>query len=115
MNNKANIQQNKLMKLDDTMLIYGIDNAEKLEKSIKSVHESHNTTSSHEKLFARKHNHSVFRILYTCSLGLQHYSTNSLLYLRIIQDKYISMYRELITQLHTYVSAIRILHKRIFA
>ena len=63
------------------------------------------------KLFAGKHNHSVFRILYTLSLGLQHYSTNSLLYLRIIQNKYKSLYRELLTQLHTYVSAIRILAK----
>ena len=71
----------------------------------------HNTTSSHEKLFAGEHNHSIFRILYTYSLGLQHYSTNSLLYLRIIQNKYISLYRELITQLCTYVSAIRILAK----
>ena len=111
MNNKANIQQNKLMKLDDTMLMYGIYNAKTLEKLINSVHEIHNTTSSHEKLFARKHNHSIFRILYAYSLGLQHYSTNSLLYLRIIEDKYISMYRELIAQLHTYVSAIRILAK----
>ena len=51
------------------------------------------------------------RIFYTHSLGLQHYSTNSLLYLRIIQDKYISLYRELITLLCTYVSAIRILAK----
>ena len=109
MNNKANIQCNKLMKLDDTMLMYGIYNAEMLEKLIKTVHEIHNRTSSYDKLFAGKHNHSVFRILYAHSLGLQHYSTNSFLYLRIIQDKYISMYRELITQLHTYVSAIRIL------
>ena len=94
------------MKLDDTMLMYGIYNAEMVEKLIKSVHEIHNTTSSHEKLFAGKHNCSVFRILFAHSLGLQHYSTNSLLYLRIIQDKYISMCSELITQLHTYVSAI---------
>ena len=108
MNNKANIQCNKLIKLDDTMLINGIYNAETLEKLIKTVHWIHNTTSSHEKLFAGKHNHSVFRILYAHSLGLQHYSTNSLLYLRIIQNKYISLYRELITQLHTYVSAIRV-------
>ena len=63
------------------------------------------------KLFAGKHTRSVFRILYAHSVGLQHYSTNSLLYLRIIQDKYISIYRQLITQLHTYVSAIRILAK----
>ena len=29
-------------------------------------------------LFAGKHNHSVFRILYAHSLGLQQYSINSL-------------------------------------
>ena len=86
------------MKLDDTMLMYGIYNVKMLEKLIKTVHKIHNT-SSHEKLFAGKHNRSVFRILYAHSLGLQHYSINLLLYLRIIQDKYISMYRELITQL----------------
>ena len=111
MNNKANIQHNKLIKLDDTMLMYGNYNAEMLEKLIKTVCKIHNTTSSHEKLFAGEHNHSIFRILYTHSLGLQHYSTNSLLYLKIIQDKYISLYRELITQWHIYVSAIRTLAK----
>ena len=99
------------MKLGDTMLMYGIYNAEILEKLIQTVHEIHNNTSSHENLFAGEHNHSIFRILYTHSLGLQYYSTNSLLYIRIIQDKYISLYRELITQLHNYVSAIRILAK----
>ena len=68
-------------------------------------------TSSHERLFAGEHNHSLFRMLYTDALGIQQYATNSLLFLRIIQDKYISLYRELITQLCTYVSAIRILAK----
>ena len=32
MSEKANIQCNKLMKLDDTMLMYGVYNAETLEK-----------------------------------------------------------------------------------
>ena len=45
------------------------------------------------------------------SLGLCHYSINSLLYLRPIQDKYITLYRELISQLHIYASVIRILVK----
>ena len=45
------------------------------------------------------------------ALGKQQYAFNSLLFLRIIQDKYISLYRELITQLHSYVSAIRVLTK----
>ena len=46
------------MKLDDTMLMYGIYNVETLEKLIKTVHEIHNATSSHEKLFAGEHNPS---------------------------------------------------------
>ena len=50
-------------------------------------------------------------MLYTDTLGIQQYATNSLLFLKIIQDKYISLYRELVTQLHTYISAIRILTK----
>ena len=86
-------------------------NKELLERLIRTVHEIHNTTSSHEKLFAGEHNHSLFRMLYTDALGIQQYATNSLLFLRIIQDRYISLYRELITQLHTYVSAIGILAK----
>ena len=111
MSNQVNIQHNKLMKLDNTMLMYCIYNTEMLEKLITTVHEIHIATSSHEKLFAGGHNHSLFRMLYTDALGIQQYATNSLLFLRIIQDKYISLYRELITQLHTYISAIRILAK----
>ena len=84
---------------------------ETLEKLVKTVHEIHNITSSHEKLFAGEHNPSLFRMLYMDALGIQQYATNSLIYLRIIQDKYISLYKELITQLCTYVSAIRILSK----
>ena len=93
------------------MLMYGIYNAETLEKLIETVHEIHNATSSHEKLFAGEHNHSLFRMLYTDALGIQQYAANSLLFLRSIQDKCISLYRVLITQLHTYISAIRILAK----
>ena len=111
MNNQINIQHNKLIKLDDTMLMYGIYNVETLEKLINTVHEIHDVTSSHEKIFAGKHNPSLFRMLYMNALGIQQYATNSLLFLRNIQDKYMSLYRELITQLHTYVSAIRILAK----
>ena len=93
------------------MPMYGIYNVEMLEKLINTVHRIHNVTSSHEKLFAGEHNPSLFRMLYMDALGIQQYATNSLLFLRIIQDKYISLYRELITQLHTYVSAIKILAK----
>ena len=80
MNNQVNIQCNKVMKLDNTMLMYGIYNAETLEKLIETVHEIHNATSLHGKLFA-EHNHSLFRMLYTDALGIQQYATNSLLFL----------------------------------
>ena len=56
MNDKANIQHNKLMKLESSMLMYGVYNAETLEKIINTVHDIHNTTSSHERLFAGEHN-----------------------------------------------------------
>ena len=93
------------------MLMYRIYYAETLEKLINTVQEIQNVTSSHEKLFAGKHNPTMFRLLYTDALGIQQYAFNSLLSLRVIQDKYISLYRELITQLRSYVSAIRVLTK----
>ena len=111
MSNQANIQHNKLMKIDNTMFMYGIYNTEILEKLTNTIHEIHNVTSSHEKLFAGEHNPTLCRLLYMDALGIQQYAINSLLFLRVIQDKYISLYRELITLLHSYVSAIRVLAK----
>ena len=111
MDSKADIWCNKLMHLENPMLMYSVYNAETLEKLINTVHNIHNTTTSHERLFAGQHIPSVFRTLYVHSLGLHHYSINSLLYLRTIQDKYISLYRELIAQLCIYTSVIRILAK----
>ena len=109
-NNQVIVQCNKL-RLDDTILMYGIYNAETLERLINTVHEIHIATSSYEKLFGGEYDHSIFRILYTDALGMQQYATNSLLFLRIIPDKHIPLYRELITQLCTYISAIRVLAK----
>ena len=111
MNSEAQFQCNKLLKLDNTMLMYGINNAETLEKLINTVKELHDVTSLHEKSFAGEHNPSLFRILYTNALGVQQYAFNSLLFLRIVQDKYISLYKELVTQLQSYISAIRVLAK----
>ena len=111
MNNEADFQCNKLLKLDNTMLMYGIYHADTLEKLINTVQEIHTVTPSHERLFAGEHNPAIFRLLYMDPLGVQQYAFNSLLFLRVVQDKYISLYKELITQLKSYVSAIRILAK----
>ena len=111
MENKATIQCNKPMQLENLTLMYSIYNVETLEKIITMVHNIHNTTSSHERLFARQQSSLKLKSLYAHSLGPHHYSINSLLYLRTIQDKYIALYRELITQLQIYASAVRILAK----
>ena len=112
MDSKTTIQCNKLMQLGYSMLMYGVYNTKTLEKCINTVHNIHNTTSLHEKLFAGQQSSLTLGSLYANSLGLHHYSINSLLYLRTAQNKYIALYRELITQLHIYTSAIRILVKR---
>ena len=62
------------MKLDDTMLMYRIYNAETLEKLINTVQEIHNATSSHEELFVGEHNPTLFRLLYMDALGIQQYA-----------------------------------------
>ena len=46
MNNEADIQHNKLLNLDNTMLMYRIYNADTLEKLINTVQEIHNVTCS---------------------------------------------------------------------
>ena len=99
------------MQLENSMLMCGVYKVETLEILITTVHNIHNTTSSHKRLFAGQYSPSIFRTLYAHSLGLHHYSINSLLYLRTIQDKYITLYRKLITQVHLHASAIRVLAK----
>ena len=47
---KTTIQCNKLIHLENSVVMYGIYNAETLEKLINTVHHIHNT-SSNEKLF----------------------------------------------------------------
>ena len=93
---KTTTQCNKLIQLERSMHMYGIYNAETLEKLIDTVHQIHNTISSHGKLFAWQQSSLTLRLPYANSLGLQHYSTNSLLYLRRVQDKYMALYKELI-------------------
>ena len=58
------IQHNKLIHLENSMLMYGIYNAETLEKLINTVHNIHNTTSLHERPFAGQQSSLTLRSLY---------------------------------------------------
>ena len=78
MDSKATIQCKKVMQLENSMLMYGVYNAETFEKLINTVHHIHNTTFSHERLCAGQQ--SSLRSLYANSLGLHDYSINPVLY-----------------------------------
>ena len=54
METKVNLQCNKLINLEDSMVMYGIYNAETLDKLITTVHKMHNITTLNERLFAGK-------------------------------------------------------------
>ena len=97
MDNKTTTQHKKLMQLENSVLMYSVYNADTLEKLVDTVHQIHNTTSSHDRLLAGQQSSLKLRSFYAKTLGLQHYSINALLYLRTVQEKYIALYKELIT------------------
>ena len=109
METKADLQHNKIMHLEDFMVMYGIYNTETLEKLIDTVHHKHNITTPNEKLFAGELNTTYMQ--YVNKQGIKHYAINSLLYLRMVREKYVKKYEEFIMQLCMYVKAIRILAK----
>ena len=78
MHNKATIQCNRLMQLENSMLMYDDYSTETLEKVINTVHYIHNKTSSHKRLSVGQHSSLTLKSLYAHSLGLHHYSINSL-------------------------------------
>ena len=85
MDSKTTIQHNKLMHLEDLMVMYNICNIQTLEKLINTVQHMYNFTSPNEKLFARQLSTVMFQPIYTNMQGIQHYSINSLLYLRTVK------------------------------
>ena len=93
------------------MVMYGIYNKETLEKLFDTGHHIHNITTPYEKLFAGRQNTGSLHPIYIEMQDIQHYSINSLLYPRTVKDKYVLLYKELITQLHIYANAIRFLAK----
>ena len=68
MDSKSTIQCNKLIQLENSMLMYGVYDAETLEKLINTVHHIHNTTSFHERLSAGQQSSLTLRSLYANAL-----------------------------------------------
>ena len=65
------------MQLENLILMYGVYNAETIEKLITTIHNLHNSTSLHERLFVGQHSPFTVRTLHVHTLGPHHYSMNS--------------------------------------
>ena len=105
-------QRNKLMHLENTLVMYGIYNAETLEKLVKKVNTLCGRQSLYDSLFAGQT--SAAYKAYSQMHGthsIQHSVVNSMLYLHTFKDKYIKIYNKFISQLRIYAKAVRVLAK----
>ena len=108
----TDMQRNKLMHLENSLIKYGVYNAETLEKLVKTAHVVHSWQSLIENLFIGQTvaAYEIYSQMHNAH-GIQHYAISSLLYLCAIKDKYIAIYNEFISQLRIYAKAVRILAK----
>ena len=85
MKNKIKLQCNKIIHLENSMVMYGIYNFDsKLDSGCN---------------------------WYLSKDGVGHYAINFLLWVRTLREKYIKMHEEFISQLYMYAKAIGILSK----
>ena len=109
---QTDIQRNKNMYLENTLVMYGVYNAETLERLVKQF--MHYTVDKHctKRIFTGTTSTTcAFYSQMHGEWGIQHYAINSMLYMRTIKDKYMEIYHEFISQLHIYTKAVRILAK----
>ena len=97
MENKVNLQCNKHIHLEDSMVMYGVYDAETLEKLITTVHWMLNFTTPNKRLFASKCGFSF--TWYLTKEGFNHSAINTLFYLRTLREKYVEMNEEFIIQI----------------
>ena len=107
--NRVNLERNKIFHSEDSMVMYGIYNSDTLEKLTNAVHKMHNKTTWNEKLFVSKLDNWYHRYLSKDRVG--HYATNFLLYLTTMREKYVKMCDRFISQLQVYAKMIRVISK----
>ena len=109
-NERQNIEYNKIYHLEDTMIMYGKYNSDTLTNLLDMVHRKHNLTLLKERLFVGRVNEWLKQQL-TCYNDEHSYSITTLLFLITINEKYVRMYERFINKLKTYSEAIHVLSK----
>ena len=100
MENKVDLQHNRVFHLGDSMIMYGIYNSDTLETLIDTVHRLHNQTTWNEQLFPGKINN--WYGWYLSEKGVCHYAINLLLFFTTVREKCVKMYERFINQLRMY-------------
>ena len=80
------VQRNKLMHLENSLIMYGVYNAETLEKLVTTAHVLHSQQSLIGYLFAGETAaaYEIYSQMHNAH-GIQHYMFSSLLYLHTIK------------------------------
>ena len=94
MENKVDIQCNKIFHLEDSMVMYDIYNSDTPETLIDTVLRLHNQSTWNEKLFAGQI--EVWYHWYLSAKGVSNFAINSLLFLTTAREKYVKMYERFI-------------------
>ena len=78
----TDMQRNKLIHLENTLVMYRIYNAKTLENLVKTVHALHSNQTLYEGLFAGQTSaaYEAYSEMHGTH-GIQHYSVNAMLYL----------------------------------
>ena len=109
MDKKINIQCNRIHHLEDTMIIYGAYNSDTLTDLIDTVHRMQNFTTWNEKIFAGKL--YDWMELYSHDEGVYNYAINYVLFLTMVREKYVKIYKRFTEELKVYSKTIRVLSK----
>ena len=84
MENKVNLQHNRVFHMKDSVVMHGIYNSDTLVTLLDTVHRLHNQTTWNEKLFAGKIDN--WYSWYLSEKGVGHYVINSLLFLTTARE-----------------------------
>ena len=109
-NSKSEIDHNRVFYLEDTMIMYGKYNSDMLIELVKTVHQMQNVTTWKERIFVSKMNEWLKHKLADIYNEFD-YSTDMVLFLTTVKEKYVRMYEKFINELKSYSRAIRILSK----
>ena len=109
MENKLDLQCNKIFHLEDSMVLYGIYNSGTFKALIHTVHRLHNQSTWNERLFAGKIE-DWYR-WHLSARGVSHYAINSLLFMTTAREIYVKMHERFINQQKMYSQATIVLSK----